>query len=143
MKRRSDGERGDWSYIASFSFALALMAALALAVDGEAIAYARARLWAVTTSAARAGARCLAPAPAPTTTEPAAACADQTVGRLVSEDLAATALQPVSVTTALPAADSVAVEITASLILPFRLPGTANPIDLSDRATATLLPAPS
>lgn len=140
MSPPDDGERGDWSYIASFGFACALLAALALAVDAEAVAYGRARLWATVTTAARAGARCLAPSPAPTAVGPAQACVDRAVGRLVDENLAAASLRPVSAAGSLSPDDTVSVQATAALYLPFALPGVPATVSLAAQATAALVP---
>lgn len=143
MSRSDDGERGDWSYIASFGFACALLAALVLAVDAEAIAYGRARLWAAVTTAARAGARCLAPSPAPTAAQPTQACVDQTVVDLVDENLSAASLSPISVAGSLSPNDTVVVQATAALYLPFAVPGLPEPVPLAAKATVALVPSAS
>lgn len=130
-------ERGDWSYIASFTFVLCLIAALSLAIDAESVAYGRARLWAAVATAARAGARCLRSAP----TQGADACVKTTVTTLVAENLATAWLRPVAVSASLQGAGSVRVSVTADLAIPLSLPGVASPLPLTDSATAVLLPA--
>ena len=139
MSAHGTGERGDWSYVASFVFALSLLAAVSLAIDAEAVAYARAQLWVAVTAAARAGARCLAPAPQPPASATADACVQGIATSLVSENLAATSLTPVTVT-ATAEDSSVEVSVTADLAMPLGLPGAGSPLALSDAATAALVP---
>lgn len=139
VSRPGAGNQGDWSYVASFTFAIVLLALTALAVDAEAVAYARARLWAAVSVAARAGARCLAPVQG----GPAPACVGPVVDQLMQQNLAAARMSLVTVQATLPTVDSVKVVATASIPLPFAIPGAADPIAMQSQATALLLPAPT
>lgn len=143
--RLDEGERGDWSYIASFTLALAMLGALALATDAQALAYGHGRLWAATTVAGRAAARCLAPATLAGGSGSVQACADTAATMVLTRSLSGDRLSPgtvrvqVNMPTHAPA--TIALTATASLPLPFALPGVAR-ANLTDQVTTTLAPQP-
>lgn len=134
----TDGEQGDWSYIAAAGLALVMLAVLALAADVQAVAYARGRLWAAVTVAGRAAARCLAPGSlAPAT--PPQVCAQTTAENVFRENLLNDRLSPGSVSTdTLLAPPSVSITATAALPLPFTLPGSGRAVVLTSRVRVSL-----
>lgn len=134
----NDSERGDWSYIAATILALIMLAVLALAVDAQAMAYARGRVWAAITVAGRAAARCLAPgALAPATTPQA--CAQTTAQSVFNQNILDDRLLPGVVSTATRLVPpSVSIAATATLSLPFTLPGSGGTVVLTTRVRVSL-----